>query len=78
MALDEALQVLRKHQGRTAEELLSDPEERWIVERGLQLCAQNVLDVALLDKALETVMGRTDPGGQGGPKAKSTLRPSSV
>ncbi|MEA2599034.1 MAG: hypothetical protein QOF89_26 [Acidobacteriota bacterium] len=46
LALDEALQVLRGHQGRSLEELISDPEERWIVERGLQLCAQNALDVA--------------------------------
>jgi uncharacterized protein YutE (UPF0331/DUF86 family) len=46
LALDETLQVLRKHQGRSVEELTSDPEERWIVEHGLQLCAQNVLDVA--------------------------------
>lgn len=46
MALDEALQILRSHQGRSVEELVSDPEERWIVERGLQLCAQNTLDVA--------------------------------
>jgi uncharacterized protein YutE (UPF0331/DUF86 family) len=28
------------------EELTSDPEELWIVEHGLQLCAQNVLDMA--------------------------------
>jgi uncharacterized protein YutE (UPF0331/DUF86 family) len=46
LALDEALQVLRGHQGRSLEELASDREERWIVERGLQLCAQNALDVA--------------------------------
>ncbi len=46
LALDEALQVLRRHQGRSVDELASDPEERWIVERGLQLCAQNALDVA--------------------------------
>jgi len=46
LALEEALQVLRGHQGRSVEELISDPEERWIVERGLQLCAQNALDVA--------------------------------
>jgi uncharacterized protein YutE (UPF0331/DUF86 family) len=46
LALDEALQVLRSHQGRSVEELISDPEERWIVERGLQLCAQNALDIA--------------------------------
>jgi uncharacterized protein YutE (UPF0331/DUF86 family) len=46
LALDEALQVLRGHQGRSLEELAADREERWIVERGLQLCAQNALDVA--------------------------------
>jgi uncharacterized protein YutE (UPF0331/DUF86 family) len=46
LALDEALQILRSHQGRSVDELASDPEERWIVERGLQLCAQNALDVA--------------------------------
>jgi uncharacterized protein YutE (UPF0331/DUF86 family) len=46
LALDEALQLLRSHQARSVEELISDREERWIVERGLQLCAQNALDVA--------------------------------
>ena len=46
LALDEALQTLRGHQGRSVEELQSDREERWVVERGLQLCVQNVLDVA--------------------------------
>ena len=47
LALAEALEVLRGHQGRSSEKLVSDPEERWIVERGLQLCAQNALDVAI-------------------------------
>jgi len=46
LALDEALQVLRKHRGLTVSDLSSDREKRWIVERGLQLCAQNVLDIA--------------------------------
>ena len=46
LALDQALQVLRRHQGRGVEELAANREERWIVERGLQLCAQNALDVA--------------------------------
>lgn len=46
LALDAALQVLRGHQGRRVDEL-ADPEELWIVERGLQLCAQNALDVAV-------------------------------
>jgi len=46
LALDAALQVLRRHQGRSVDEITSQPEERWVVERGLQLCAQNALDVA--------------------------------
>lgn len=46
LALDQALQTLRKHQGRPVDALQSDREERWVVERGLQLCIQNVLDVA--------------------------------
>jgi uncharacterized protein YutE (UPF0331/DUF86 family) len=45
-AIDEALRILRKHQGKSADVLISNHEERWIVERGLQLCAQNALDVA--------------------------------
>ncbi len=46
LALDQALQTLRQHQGRSVEVLRSSREERWVVERGLQLCIQNVLDVA--------------------------------
>jgi uncharacterized protein YutE (UPF0331/DUF86 family) len=46
LALDEALQVLRRHQGRPLAALVTDRDERWSVERGLQLCAQNALDVA--------------------------------
>ena len=45
-ALDEALTSLRPHRVRTVADLEADRGERWIVERGLQLCAQNVLDVA--------------------------------
>src|SRR5688572_14573542 len=47
LALGQAVKVLRNHQGRSLEELASDQEERWIVERGLQLCAQNTLDIAI-------------------------------
>ncbi len=36
---------LRRHQGRELD-VLADDDERWAVERGLQLCAQNALDVA--------------------------------
>jgi len=46
LAIDQALQTLRKHRGRPVDVLKSDREECWVVERGLQLCTQNVLEVA--------------------------------
>jgi uncharacterized protein YutE (UPF0331/DUF86 family) len=45
-ALREALAHLRRHAKRTAAELRADADLRWAVERGLQLCAQNTLDIA--------------------------------
>ncbi len=46
LALDEAVQNLRRHAGRPLSALTAEPDERWTVERGLQICAQNALDVA--------------------------------
>ena len=46
LALDEAVQQLRRHAGHPLSALVADPDERWTVERGLQICAQNVLDIA--------------------------------
>ena len=46
-ALDAALQRLRCHAGKPAAVLAADPDESWVVERGLQLCCQNALDLAL-------------------------------
>lgn len=46
LALDQALAVLRRHRGRSVAELEKSREELWAVERGLQLCAQNAIDVA--------------------------------
>jgi hypothetical protein len=46
LVIDEALQTLRRHRGKPVEALASDREELWVVERGLQLCAQNALDIA--------------------------------
>jgi uncharacterized protein YutE (UPF0331/DUF86 family) len=45
-ALREALAGLSKHAGRSAQELAANSDLRWAVERGLQLCTQNVLDIA--------------------------------
>ena len=41
-----AVGKLRRHSGATAEQLRDDSDLRWTVERGLQLCTQNALDVA--------------------------------
>jgi uncharacterized protein YutE (UPF0331/DUF86 family) len=46
LALDRTLEILGRHRGRSLAELQEDPDELWAVERGLQLCAQNVIDVA--------------------------------
>jgi uncharacterized protein YutE (UPF0331/DUF86 family) len=45
-ALDAALRQLRRHVGRSVEVLRSDVDALWAVERGLQICAQNALDIA--------------------------------
>ena len=45
-ALREALANLRRHSGLTPEMLRVDMDRRWTVEHGLQLCAQNVIDIA--------------------------------
>jgi uncharacterized protein YutE (UPF0331/DUF86 family) len=45
-ALDLALQQLRRLGRRPLEDLRGDLDLLWAVERGLQLCVQNVLDVA--------------------------------
>jgi uncharacterized protein YutE (UPF0331/DUF86 family) len=44
--LRESLQVLSTHRGVSPAALDTDTEARWVVERGLQLCAQNALDIA--------------------------------
>jgi len=46
LALDAAVQTLRRHASQPIERLRDNVDERWTVERGLQLCAQNCLDVA--------------------------------
>ena len=46
LAIRKALEILTSHSGAPLSALESNHEERWVVERGLQLCAQNVLDVA--------------------------------
>jgi uncharacterized protein YutE (UPF0331/DUF86 family) len=46
LAIDASLRNLERHRGKPVENLHSDLDERWTVERGLQLCAQNALDIA--------------------------------
>lgn len=45
-ALRDALANLRRHAGRSARDLRANADLRWAVERGLQLCIQNALDIA--------------------------------
>lgn len=46
IALCQALTALRRHAGVSPQQLRADSDLRWIIERGLQLCAQNALDIA--------------------------------
>ena len=46
VALRAAVINLRRHAGALPHALRSDADLRWTVERGLQLCAQNALDIA--------------------------------
>ena len=46
IALRGTLGALRRHAGVSPESLGTEPDRRWAVERGLQLCAQNALDIA--------------------------------
>lgn len=46
MALERARKNLERHSGLDLETLESDLDRRWAIERGLQLCAQNALDIA--------------------------------
>ena len=46
IAMRKALATLRRHAGASSASLGGDAERRWAIERGLQLCAQNALDVA--------------------------------
>ncbi len=43
--LDRYLGQLKKHKGANARELEDDLEKLWIIERGLQVCIQIVLDI---------------------------------
>lgn len=44
-ALDTAVQQLRRHAGKSLD-ALRNLDEAWAIERGLQICVQNCLDVA--------------------------------
>jgi uncharacterized protein YutE (UPF0331/DUF86 family) len=46
LALDQALAHLQSLVGRDLQQLQTNTVERWAVERGLQICVQNVLDIA--------------------------------
>ncbi len=43
--LERYTEQLKKHQGLTAAQLESDLDQLWVIEHGLQLCIQLVLDI---------------------------------
>ena len=45
-ALDEAVAQLRRHSDKPVQAFEGNLDLRWTVQHGLQLCAQNVLDIA--------------------------------
>jgi uncharacterized protein YutE (UPF0331/DUF86 family) len=57
LALDTFVSQLRKHAGKPVA-ALHDRDEAWAVERGLQLCVQNCLDIAT---HLSAAFGRDVP-----------------
>jgi hypothetical protein len=61
-SIDDAVRNLRRHQGKAADLLASSRDELWSVERGLQLCAQNVLNFfgghAALEATLRSLLRR--------------------
>ena len=61
IAMRKALATLRRHAGASPVWLGADAERRWAIERGLQLCAQNALDVA---SHISSAVG-LDPGNYG-------------
>lgn len=61
-ALDSAVKQLRRHAGKSPEALTSEPDLLWTVERGLQLCAQNALELA---SHIASSEGRDVPDYQG-------------
>ena len=46
IAMREAVRGLQRHAGVTPNELHADTDRRWAIERGLQVCTQNALDIA--------------------------------
>jgi uncharacterized protein YutE (UPF0331/DUF86 family) len=46
LALDAALSRLERHAGVSLDAYLADLDLQWTIERGLLVCAQNVLDIA--------------------------------
>jgi uncharacterized protein YutE (UPF0331/DUF86 family) len=59
LALDAALQRLRRHAGRPLAALVADVDSLWAIERGLQLCAQNALDIAECSQPSEKYFSTT-------------------
>ena len=46
LAIDKAVHNLSRHVGKPIEDMEDDLDTLWAIERGLQLCAQNAIDIA--------------------------------
>lgn len=62
----EAIANLRRHSSVSPGELRANADLRWAVERGLQLCVQNALDIAPTCRRPRAWMLRTTPGRSSG------------
>ena len=59
--LDAALTRLERRVNLALAEYMADPELQWAVERGLLVCAQNVLDIPPISLRAEDSTASTTP-----------------
>lgn len=64
IALREAVSRLRRHAGVAVPSLRADRDRLWTIERGLQLAAQNALDIA---SHINSAVGQDPATGRFGP-----------
>jgi len=73
LGVERAMAQLARHAGKPLDTLRSDLDEAWAVERGLQLCAQNALDVATHIAAAAGAEARRGIPDRGGRRLRALL-----